>query len=318
MRGGTVRVAADCGEVLAVIVLPSLPLILCNCWQLISSPAPASGEDRTRTQGSHPGSLHYLWPVVKHTPLLLLPTSSLPPHSQTNYQHYHLLFKRDAAQMKRMRSGEPVRVEKMWLRMRKGVNKRNSHRLEQSNSVKEGANEKESRAQWRLCEAADNHCFMSLFCATHQFLLSWLEMTLLEVGTPTSHKNEFITAFYLPHQRPQRSAGKAFQQPSRAAHSRALGGGHLPDIYIFTEGKAQSNLPLSTAAFKRKHVRNTSVIVGSSVNECCVLVSFRSRDSAVFLPRTKIIKHNGVLSFAPALDAQPTPWSYSCCVFTNK
>ena len=50
-----------------------------------------------------------------------------------------------------------------------------------------------------LCEVADNHCFMPFFCATHHFLLSWMEMTLLEVGTPTSHKNEIIAGFYLLH-----------------------------------------------------------------------------------------------------------------------
>lgn len=45
------------------------------------------------------------------------------------------------------------------------------HGPEQRNSVKEGANEKERRAQGTLCEAADDHRFMSFFCATHQFLL---------------------------------------------------------------------------------------------------------------------------------------------------
>lgn len=106
---------------------------------------------------------------------------------------------------------------------------RNGRRSEQSESVKEGANEKESQAQRRLCEAADNHSFMSLFCATHQFLLPCLEMILLEAATPTSHKNEFITGFYLPHQRPLWSAGKAFQQPSQQGSG---GGGDLPPICI--------------------------------------------------------------------------------------
>lgn len=83
---------------------------------------------------------------------------------------------------------------------------------------------KKSRAQRPLCEAADNHRFMPFLCATHQFLLSCLEMTLLEGGTPTSHKNEFITGVYLPHQWPGWSAAKAFQQHT---HGRALGrGGH--------------------------------------------------------------------------------------------
>lgn len=228
------RDASDCGKVLAVIVLPSLPLILCNCWQLISSPAPASCEDRSSNRCSHPRSLHYLWPVVKHTPLLLLPTSSLPPHSRANFQHYHLLFKRDAAQMKRMRAAREAGKLSEW---RKGglewgsANMRNGHRLEQSNSMKEGANEKEGQAQRTLCEAAANHCFMSFFWATHQFLLSWLEMTLLEAGTPTSHKDEFITGFYLPHQRPQWSGGR-LSSSQHGQHSRAQGGGDLPDIYI--------------------------------------------------------------------------------------
>lgn len=106
---------------------------------------------------------------------------------------------------------------------------RNGRRSEQSESVKEGANEKESQAQRRLCQAADNHSFMSLFCATHQFLLPCLEMILLEAATPTSHKNEFITGFYLPHQRPLWSAGKSFQQPSQQGSG---GVGDLPDICI--------------------------------------------------------------------------------------
>lgn len=41
---------------------------------------------------------------------------------------------------------------------------------EKKKSVKEGANEKESRAQGTLGAAGDHH-FMSFFCATHQFLL---------------------------------------------------------------------------------------------------------------------------------------------------
>lgn len=69
-----------------------------------------------------------------------------------------------------------------------GENMGNGHRSEQRNSVKGGANEKVSRAQRMLCEAADSHSFMSFFCATHRFLLSWLEMNLLEVGTPTTRK----------------------------------------------------------------------------------------------------------------------------------
>lgn len=40
--------------------------------------------------------------------------------------------------------GEPVRVEKRWLRVREGANMRSGHGLEQRNSLKEGANEKES------------------------------------------------------------------------------------------------------------------------------------------------------------------------------
>lgn len=108
------RDAADCGKALAVIVLPSLPLILCNCWQLVSSQTPTSCEDCSSTPGSHPGALHYCWPVVKHTPLLLLPTSSLPPHYQANYQRYHLLFERDAAQMKRMRAAREARNLSEW------------------------------------------------------------------------------------------------------------------------------------------------------------------------------------------------------------
>lgn len=171
-RGNSVcrRLCRDvsvCGKVLAVIVLPSLPLILCNCRLLSSSP-----EDRRSTRGSRPRPLHYLWPVVKLTPLLLWSTSSLPPHSQANYQRYHL-FERDAAQMERMRvarePGEPVKVEKRWLRMREGANVGSGHGAEQKNSVNEGANEKESRAQGTL--GATDRRFMSFFCATHQFLL---------------------------------------------------------------------------------------------------------------------------------------------------
>lgn len=128
--------------------------------------------------------------------------------------------------------GEPVRPAKKWLRVRKGANMRNGHRVEQRNSLKEGANEKESRAQGTLCEAADNHRFMSFLCATHQFLLSCLEITLLEVGTPTSHKNEFITGVYLPPQWPRWSAEKAFQQHTQQRSGRR-------GSFTAAKGKAQ-------------------------------------------------------------------------------
>lgn len=47
---------------------------------------------RTGTQDSHPESLHYLWPVVEHSPSLQ-PTSSLSHLSQANYQHYRVILK---------------------------------------------------------------------------------------------------------------------------------------------------------------------------------------------------------------------------------
>lgn len=139
---------------------------------------------------------------------------------------------------------------------------RNGHRLKQSKSVKEGANERESQAQRTLCEAADSHCFMSFFCATHQFLLSWLEMTLLEMGTPTSHKNEFITGFYLPHQQPQRLVGKARGQGTAGPREERI---FL--TFASAVGKAQLVCPLSTAALTTKHARNEDITVVCSFCE---------------------------------------------------
>lgn len=236
------RDVSVCGKVLAVIVLPSLPLILCKCWLLSSSP-----EDRSSTRGSCPRSLHYLWPVVKLTPLLLWPTSSLPPNSQANYQRYHL-FERDAAQMKRMRvAGEPVRVEKRWLRMREGANMGSDHGPEQRNSVKEGANERESRAQGTLV----GQLTITVLCLSSVPPTSFC-FALLEVGTPTSHKNEFITRFYLPHQRPPWSAAGAFQQPSHTA------------TFTSAKGKAQLDFHLRTAEPTLQHGRNTNIRLMSS------------------------------------------------------
>lgn len=73
MRGGTECVIRDIsvhGQGLAVIVLRLMPLSLSSSGNS-SPPAPVSSEGYRSTQGSHPGSLHYLWPVVKHTPTLL-------------------------------------------------------------------------------------------------------------------------------------------------------------------------------------------------------------------------------------------------------
>lgn len=166
--------------------------------------------------------------------------------------------------MKRMRAAREAGNLSEWRKgMREGANMRNGHRLKQSKSVREGANERKIHAQRALCEAADNHCFMSFFCATHQFLLSWLEMTLLEVGTPTSHKNEFITGFYLPHQQPQWLVGKAFQQPSWAGLREER------NFLTFTSagGKAQLDCPLSAAVWTTKHVRNVEITVVCSFCE---------------------------------------------------
>lgn len=87
-----------------------------NCFALaalnpLQLPAPRlltrSDEDGSSTGGSHPGSLHYLWPVVKHA-------SSLPPHSRANYQHYHLLFERDAAQIEKTRAVREAGKRSQW------------------------------------------------------------------------------------------------------------------------------------------------------------------------------------------------------------
>lgn len=138
-----------------------------------------------------------------------------------------------------------------------GENMRNGHRSEQRNSVKEGANEKVSRAQRTLCEAADSHSFMSFLCATHKFLLSWLEMNLLEVGTPTARK-KWIYYRVVPTATNGHSGqrGKASQQPSRATAQR--GSGRTGSLLTFTsaEGKAQLDSHLWTAKFTLKHGRN--------------------------------------------------------------
>lgn len=64
---------------------------------------------KTSGQGSHPGSLHYLWPVVKHILSFLQPTYSLSHLSWANYQHYHLIFRREAKRNDRVEVDEKKR-----------------------------------------------------------------------------------------------------------------------------------------------------------------------------------------------------------------
>lgn len=60
--------------------------------------------------------------------------------------------------------------------------------------VTEGANEKASQAQHALWQLTITVLCLFFF-ATRQFLLSWLELTLLEAGTPTSHtQNNLLQA----------------------------------------------------------------------------------------------------------------------------
>lgn len=135
---------------------------------------------------------------------------------------------------------------------------RNGHRLEQSNSVKEGANEKESQAQRMLCKAADNHCFMSFFCATHQFLLSWLEKLYWKWVHPLLIKMNLLQAFTHRTNGHSGQRGRLFS----SHHGQHTAGFREEGIFLtFTsaEVKAQLDFPLSTAALTTKHVRNIVV-----------------------------------------------------------
>lgn len=253
---------SDCGKVLAVIVLPSLPLILCNCWQLISSPAPASCEHRSSTRGSHPGSLHYLWPVVKHTPLLLLPTSSLPPHSQANYQHYHLLFKRDAAQMKRMRAAREAGKLSEW---RKGGLEWGRVRIWGM------ATDWNKAIQWRKVrmkkKVRHRGCFVGQLTIT-VLCLSFVPPTSFcfpgwrrlywKWVHPLLIKMNLLQAFTHRTNDHSGQRGRLFSS-HHGQHTAGLREEGIFLTFTSAEGKAQLDFPLSTAALTTKHVRNIVV-----------------------------------------------------------
>ena len=94
-----------------------------------SSPHQFQRVQRAGAQGSQPGSLHYLQPVVKHTLPFLQPTWIFLHLLQANYQHYHLIFMSEANRNDRgeederragRKTGELVRIERKRLRSEGG------------------------------------------------------------------------------------------------------------------------------------------------------------------------------------------------------